>query len=269
MGNMQEAIKLYLDLLKKALTASIYEESSWKIVNSGTKNIINRSLLKYTDYKSLLLVKARPFDRSKREEGRDQPIFGLTMAGHRRLDNVQKCIEDVLENNIPGDLIETGVWRGGTTIFMRAILKAYGVKDRKVWVADSFEGMPTAKGESDGADLSQDDFLRVSLEQVKSNFEKFDLLDEQVEFLKGWFCDTLPNAPITSLSILRLDGDMYSSTMDSLQNLYPKVSKSGYVIVDDYYAWPSCRKAVTDYLEKNSIEPEIKRIDWTGVYWKV
>ncbi len=90
-----------------------------------------------------------------------------------------------------------------------------------------------------------------------------------MEFLKGWFADTLPNAKIKQLAILRLDGDMYSSTMDSLKNLYDKVSVGGYVIVDDYHDWPSCRKAVTDFLSMKSIEPEIKTIDWTGVYWKV
>ncbi len=269
MDSKQEAISLYIDLMKKVLTASIYEESGWKVEASRSKNYLKNLFLKYLKTKSLLLVKANVFDELKREEGKDWPLFGYTMTGHRRLENVQMCVEDVLRNEVPGDLIETGAWRGGTTIFMRALLNAYGVTDRKVWVADSFEGLPIPKNKDDGSDLSRVDYLKVSLEQVKSNFDKFELLDEQVKFLKGWFCDTLPNAPINNLAILRLDGDMYSSTMDSLQNLYHKVCKGGYVIVDDYYSWSSCRRAVTDYLAKNSIEPEIKAIDWTGAYWKV
>jgi O-methyltransferase len=113
------------------------------------------------------------------------------------------------------------------------------------------------------------DYLKVSLEAVKANFEKFGLLDDQVRFLKGWFCDTLPNAPIQRLAILRLDGDLYSSTMDALNSLYHRVSPGGYVIVDDYFSWPSCRQAVTDFLEKNHIDAEMKAVDGAGAYWKV
>lgn len=263
----QDTRELYIDLMKKALTASIYPESGWNI--PPPSNVFRRLLFTLLSRKSLVLVKRKPFNDVLRREGRDWPFFGYTMVGHFRLDNLQMCVEDVLRNRIPGDFIETGAWRGGTAIFMRALLKAYGVTSRRVWVADSFEGMPKAKNKDDGADLSQNDYLKVSLDQVRSNFRKFGLLDEQVEFLKGWFADTLPNAKIKQLAILRLDGDMYSSTMDSLKNLYDKVSVGGYVIVDDYHDWPSCRKAVTDFLSMKSIEPEIKTIDWTGVYWKV
>lgn len=261
--------KMYLSLLKKALTASLYEESGWQIKRPSGKRHIKNVFLKYFMKKSLLLIKAKKFDESARENGMDWPMFGYTMAGLRRLDNVEFCVDDVLKNNIPGDFIETGAWRGGTTIFMRALLKVHGVTDRTVWVADSFEGLPVPKGEDDGSDLSQVDYLKVSLEQVQSNFKKFDLLDEQVRFLKGWFCDTLPDAPIDEISILRLDGDLYSSTMDALESLYRKVSKGGYVIVDDYHTWPACRRAVTDFLTENALDPEIIRIDDSGAYWKV
>ncbi|MFW2439053.1 MAG: TylF/MycF family methyltransferase [Arenicellales bacterium] len=261
----KEGMSLYVDLMKKVLTASIYDESGWENKSRSSKNL----LIRYLENKSILLVKVKDFDASKREEGRDWPFFGYTMAGHKRLNNVQKCLEDILQKDVPGDLIETGAWRGGTTIFMRALLKAYGVTDRKVWVADSFEGLPVPKNKADGKDLSQVDYLKVSLEEVKSNFIKFGLLDEQVEFLKGWFCDTLPVAPINEIAILRLDGDLYSSTMDALENLYHKVHKGGYVIVDDYYSWAACRRAVTDFLEKKEIQPEIMTIDWTGAFWQV
>ena len=267
MSHKNDNTDLYIDLMKKVLTASIYEESGWEITKSN--NLLKSLLLAQLKKRALLLVKRRRFDNLRRKEGRDLPLFGYTMAGHLRLDNVQMCVEDVLTNQIPGDFIETGVWRGGTTIFMRALLKAYGITTRKVWVADLFQGLPIPKNKDDGWDLSQVEDLKVSLEQVKSHFAKFGLLDEQVEFLKGWFCDTLPNAKINHLAILRLDGDLYSSTMDALKSLYYRVSEGGYVIVDDYYSWPSCRSAVTDFLSMHSIEPEIKTIDWTGAYWKV
>jgi O-methyltransferase len=89
-----------------------------------------------------------------------------------------------------------------------------------------------------------------------------------VVFLKGWFRDTLPTAPIEKVSILRLDGDLYESTMDSLVSLYPKVSSGGYVIVDDYGSTPPSAKAVTDYRTKHGIDEPIVKIDWTGVYWR-
>jgi O-methyltransferase len=190
------------------------------------------------------------------------------MAGLRRMQNVQQCMEDVLARNVPGDFIETGVWRGGMTIFMRALLNLRGVTDRTVWVADSFEGLPPST-DQDGGDWSECRYLKASLEEVKNNFARFGLLDDQVQFLKGWFSDTLPAAPIERLAILRLDGDLYSSTMDALKSLYHRVSPGGYVIVDDYYSWPACRKAVTEFLAENKVKANIERIDWTGAYWQV
>jgi O-methyltransferase len=138
-----------------------------------------------------------------------------------------------------------------------------------VWVADSFEGLPVPKDGDDGADLSEVDYLAVSVDQVKSNFARFGLLDDQVKFLKGWFSDTLPDAPIEKLAILRLDGDLYSSTMDAMTALYPKVSDGGYVIVDDYGSWPACKRAIDDYVQQHNVIADIKPIDFTGVYWQV
>jgi O-methyltransferase len=155
---------------------------------------------------------------------------------------------------------------------LRAVLRSYGVNDRNVWVADSFEGLPPpnamAYPEDKGDTLFQHEVLRVPLEQVRANFAKFGLLDDRVRFLKGWFKDTLPSAPIQHLSVLRLDGDMYESTMDGLVHLYPKVSVGGYVIVDDYGCIPACRRAVQDYREKHGVSSEIREVDWTCVYWK-
>src|SRR5207244_9250758 len=103
--------------------------------------------------------------------------------------------------------------------------------------------------------------------QVKANFDRYGLLDHQVRFLKGWFRDTLPGAPIEKLAVLRLDGDMYESTMDALTNLYPKLAVGGYLIVDDDGYAPACRQAVQDYRQAHGIKEKILEIDWTGVYW--
>jgi hypothetical protein len=104
--------------------------------------------------------------------------------------------------------------------------------------------------------------------QRKKNFEN-GLLDEQVKFLKGWFKDTLPNAPIQKLALLRLDGDMYESTMDALLALYDKVSVGGYIIVDDYHVVEGCKRAIHDFLSQRNLNPVLEEIDGVGVYWKV
>ena len=181
------------------------------------------------------------------------------------------CVTDVLRRGVPGDLIETGVWRGGSVIFMRAILAAYGDAARKVWVADSFEGLPPPdpRYAADAGDVFHGfEVLAVSLEQVKANFARYSLLDERVQFLKGWFKDTLATAPIGPLAVARLDGDMYESTMDALRPLYPKLSVGGYLIVDDYGTVPGCKQAVDEYRKEHGITEPIIDIDGWGVYWR-
>ena len=102
----------------------------------------------------------------------------------------------------------------------------------------------------------------------RRNFERYCLLDEQVRFLKGWFSDTLPDAPIEELAVVRLDGDLYESTMDGLVNLYPKLSPGGYCIIDDYGHIDACRQAVDDYRSAHGIEEEMLVIDGAGSYWR-
>lgn len=206
----------------------------------------------------------------KRLDGRDWPINGFTMIGEQRLNNIQTCVDTILSQNIAGDFLEAGVWKGGATIFMRALLAANDVTNRVVWVADSFEGLPPPKIEypADADDRHHEfDALAISLEEVKGNFHKFGLLDGQVKFLKGWFDQTLFNAPIEKLALLRLDGDMYESTWITLNALYDKVQPGGFVVVDDYGYIESCRQAVHDFFATRSIHPTLTKIDWTGVYW--
>ncbi|AWK89635.1 class I SAM-dependent methyltransferase [Azospirillum thermophilum] len=194
-----------------------------------------------------------------------------TMIGRKRLDHLHACLDTILDQAIPGDLIETGVWRGGATIFMRAHLAAHGVKDRRVWVADSFVGLPEPSVSQDaGLQLSRQHypFLAVDEARVRGLFERYDLLDDQVRFLPGWFRDTLPDAPITELALLRLDGDLYESTMDALLALYDKVAPGGFVVADDYGAVPACRQAVDDFRAERGIATPLETIDWTGVAWR-
>lgn len=196
-----------------------------------------------------------------------------------RLDNIEDCMDDVLRSGIPGDVIEAGVWRGGATIFMRAVLKSYGVTERSVWVADSFEGLPTPDAEKFPLEAKVQqgpviqkayNNLAVSLEEVQRNFRAYEMLDDQVHFLKGWFKDTLASAPIPALAILRLDGDFYESTKDGLYGLYDRLSVGGYVIVDDYGedSWTYCRRAVDEFRKERGIDEPLVEVDSKCFYWK-
>jgi len=273
-----DAAEMYLDLLKKSLTRFAFPENYRKIESRREVRRKHITWLLYPLIQPLLsreqvrLFTDSTFDPAARTEGKDWPANAETMVGLKRLENLQFCITQVLQKNIRGDYIETGVWRGGASIFARGVLKAYGVHDRTVWVADSFEGLPKPDGryQQDEGDKhwKSNAVLGISLDQVKANFARYGLLDEQVRFLVGWFKDTLPTAPIQQLSVLRLDGDMYSSTTDALEALYAKLSPGGYLIVDDYGSTPPCRQAVDDFRAKHNITEAIQKIDWTGVYWE-
>jgi O-methyltransferase len=261
----------YIKLLKKALTMTLWD------ARDGSQSIPIRLGLKGHAKKlakRMLGTEETPGPDSKyaRETGRDWPQMAHTMIGLKRMDNLQFCVESVIRDDVPGDLIETGVWRGGACIFMRGILKAYGVRDRCVWVADSFEGLPPPNPEDYPADAGDPhhtfNALAVSMENVRANFAAYGLLDDQVRFLKGWFKDTLPQAPMKRLAVARLDGDMYESTMDALKHMYPKLSPGGYLIVDDYGAVAGCKQAVEDYRQAQGITEPIQEIDGFGVFWR-
>ena len=206
------------------------------------------------------------------KDGRDRPPCAHSMIGSDRMRNLRACAETALMDKVPGDFMETGVWRGGAGILLRGVLRAYNDVSRNVWMADSFEGVPvpnTKKYPADaGSTLHTIKELTVTMEQVQEHFRRFDLLDGQVKFLKGWFSQSLPNAPIDKLALLRLDGDMYESTLDALTHLYPKLSPGGYCIIDDYGCFPACRQAVRDYRKEHNIKEPMAMIDWTGAWWR-
>jgi O-methyltransferase len=269
---VETAEELYLDLLKKCLTRLAFEDEAYSRIAMPEASMRAKVL---TPVQSILrragLELVRKAPASAREQGRDWPPDAETMIGMARLDNIQACVVDVIRQQVPGDLIETGVWRGGATILMRGILRAHRDTNRVVWVADSFQGLPRPSGMYE-ADLADDHWrfseLAVSADDVRRNFERYGLLDDQVQFLEGFFQDTLASAPIEQLALLRLDGDMYESTIVALRELYPKVSPGGYVIVDDYLCMEPCRRAVDDYRREHAITDPIVEIDWTGVFWQ-
>lgn len=273
--------KLYLELMKKSLTFILWPEPAVPIETFAScqtplKRFLISTIAKILKTKKLKLVKERNIPIDARLEGLIWPVCADTMIGTKRLDNLQLCIETVINENVEGDLVETGVWRGGACIFMRAVLAAYGIENRKVFVADSFQGLPKPDAKKYPMDKGDshhiNKFLAVSQQEVENNFKRYGLLDDQVFFLKGWFKDTLPAAPIEKISVLHLDGDMYGSTYDSLDNLYPKLSKGGFCIIDDYYLNNNCQLAVDDYRKKHKIDTVLQKIYGSEIprtrYWR-
>jgi len=302
---------LYLDMVKRALCNLIYEDLAlWSYGPEKQLEPVNR------------------FDLRLRVLGQDMPIQAHTMVGWRRLTNIENCAASVIDAGVPGDFVETGVLRGGSAIFMRAILKAYGVTDRRVIACDTFEAPPerrntfvgnlakrplfklaswmtripsdrwhlylyrqieqrqrswpaSANPSPEWVDLSLDmvRYLEknqsliepkdtVSLAAVKSHFARYGLLDSQVLFLQGFFSDTLPEAPMEAVGILRCDGDTYESTRSVLDVLYEKVSPGGFVIVDDYHSFSDAKDAVDEFRAEHGIIDELIAIDESAVYWQ-
>ncbi len=280
-ADVDVARDLYLDLLKRTLTGAVAEDNDsilGGVRTAGHPLLRKRAADAFGRFAGRFgfeLAYKKPYDPEARERGQDWPARAESMIGLRRMENIQHCVETVIRDDVPGDLIETGVWRGGATIFMRGVLRAYGDTTRKVWVSDSFEGLPAPDPHRYPADAGDTHHVKgglaVGVEQVKHNFERYGLLDDQVEFLVGWFKDTLPTAPIDELAVLRLDGDMYESTWEAIEALYPKLSPGGFCIVDDYGVAnliDQCQRAIHDYREAHGITEEIVDIDGAGAYWR-
>jgi hypothetical protein len=251
-GAAAGARALYLDLMEKCLTNVIYRDPpmrpSWRHI-----------------------LRKQEYSVPTRESGKDWPSRAHTMIGMKRLHSLREQVETTLHEGIPGDYIETGVWRGGACIMMRAVLAAHGVTDRLVYCADSFAGVPPPDPTRYPADRRRNFYkykqLAVSLEEVKANFAAYGLLDEQVRFVKGLFSETLPTLAAERFALIRLDGDLYESTMDGLKALYHRLSPGGFVVVDDY-GLRSSRTAVHDFLDQRGEKAEFVRIDDYGVYWR-
>ncbi len=265
--------ELYLDLLKRTLTRA---QTTDRYLRRTLRNEDRWQRYFFASLGHLLGPKYEIVERAPAElagylggggvhlERRQQDAE--TMVGTLQLDNVQYCVTDALKHQVPGDLMECGVWRGGVTIFMRSILQAYGDKERRVWAADSFEGMPRPTYRPDLA-WGPPGEMAASLEEVRENFARYGLLDSRVNFLKGYFNKTLPTAPIGKLAVLRADADLYDSQKDVLTNLYPKLSLGGYMIVDDYDV-QGCKHAIDEYRSQHQITEPIIHIDTEGIFWQ-
>jgi O-methyltransferase len=200
--------------------------------------------------------------RRLRAAGMDWPLQGLTMVGLRRLDDLQRCVEAVVRDGVPGDLIEAGAWRGGAALLMRATLDSLG-DERTVYVADSFQGFPDGAA----AGLSGFDFLAVPLEEVRESFARLGL-ERNVEFVPGFFEETLAGLAGRRWALVRLDADTYEPTRAALHALYPGLEPGGFLVLDDYGSFEGCREAVDEFRREHGIAEPIEEIDFTGARWR-
>jgi len=249
----ERAREMYLEFMKSMVTATVYDDAELSVIPGPRYKVTN-------------------FSKEKRAGGKDWVYLGDTMTGWLRIQKLGDLLIDVINNNITGDFIETGVWRGGSSIFARAVLSAMGETDRISYVCDSFSGLPPGDKHLDRRDQNWNlmtGYLGVSEEIVAANFQKFGLLDANVIFAKGFFNETMPplRKHINSFAIMRLDGDMYESTVDVLYNLYDKLNIGGYLIMDDWFGYPS-RTACEDFFAVHGFQPKIIPIDTISIYWE-
>lgn len=265
-----DPVELYLDLMKRVLTNVVYPDEA--LVPVAPRGFAKRAVARAFARLGLTLARANGSTVAARRDGLENNPRAHTMIGLRRLDNIQRCVMQALDEGVPGDLLEAGVWRGGAVAFMRAILKARGVTDRVVWVADSFQGLPAPDAARYPADRGDTHFtkrwLAVPVEEVKETFRAYGLLDDQVRFIEGFFSESLPRAPIGRLAVARIDVDMYESTTQALESLYPKLSIGGFVILDDWEIIPTCRKAIEDFRARHGIGEPIQAVDGNAGFWR-
>ena len=203
----------------------------------------------------------------------NKKVKDYTLVPVERCYSLYQTVNYIIKNNIEGDLVECGVWKGGSSMLMAYTLLEAGISNRKIYLYDTFEGM-TKPGEMDGQEeKDQWDRGKVTdtlnnmcyspIEEVKANMNKTGYPVENIVLVKGKVEETVPGTIPSKISLLRLDTDWYESTKHELIHLYPLLEKHGVLIVDDYGAWQGARKATDEYFTSipNTF---LGRIDYTG-----
>jgi cephalosporin hydroxylase len=271
-GRAERAAHLYLDLLKGALLDEHYLENELRIghllerVGSGAA-VDSAMLNDPVRYMANDLQRLRQARRAggvpaESPEGANGASSGLayTDIGRVRLDHLEECLDTIREEVVRGDWVEAGTGRGGAAIFMRGYLEAYNLGRPRVWVADRFGG-GAAPSENGSPSFAPD------LNAVREGFSTFGLLDGRVAFLQGPLSNTLNEAPIKKIALLRIGGHDSDEHRAALEALYDKVALGGIVVIDDYRT-PECVAAIDEFRSEQGVAEPLERIDWSGAWWR-
>jgi len=260
MSSISEVKALYLDNIRDTLTGAALRTPAVDVFSGPVKNQVSR-----------------PYNEKNRWEGNEWCDYCYTMAGGARVQNVRELMESVIEDAIPGDFLEAGAWRGGCSIMARLVQQVMGEgEQRRTLVCDSFSGLPAPSQSADLDFWASSKFLQVSQSEVETNFKHFQALDDNVQFRKGYFSESLPKVREEllqqgkQLAVLRGDGDMYESYMDILYNLYEFVPVGGYFICDDCPKVPESQRAIDDFRKQHNLVEPIQLINgsFTGSFWR-
>ena len=191
-------------------------------------------------------------------------IFPYTQLNYTRISNNYELAKEANRKKLKGCFVECGVWKGGSAaVFIKL------AEDRDVWLFDSFEGMPKTRIKKDQKILKKGDNL-ASIEEINNLFRRLKLNRKNVKIVKGWFNITLPKFKnkVGEIAILRIDADFYESTKSCLDNMFDNVVKNGYVILDDYFGFIGCKKAVDEFIKKRKLKVKIIKLDNDGGFFQ-
>jgi hypothetical protein len=204
-------------------------------------------------------------------------VSPFTMTSEERLASLCQAVAYVVKNNIEGDFIECGVWKGGSTMAAALALTHLGDLQRSLFLFDTFDGMSepseadvlasskqSAKSLMDATDKSAAVWAYSPIEEVRANLRSIGYPEDKIFLVQGKVEDTLPYSFPGNFAIVRLDTDWYESTRHELHHLYPKLVRKGVLIIDDYGHWEGARRAVDEYIDANQLPLLLNRIDYTG-----
>jgi cephalosporin hydroxylase len=266
------AARRYLDLLRDALLDRHYLENELRIEHLlqclGAGLAVDRDKLANPARHMSGAMRQLQQERDSGELPRTGAALetprsdGLAYAsvGRVRLDHLEACLDAIRDDGVEGDLVEVGTGRGGGAIFMRGFVEAYELSDSRVWVADRFDGRGSA-GNGGSSTFPPD------LNIVREGFARFGLLDEGTIFLQGPPAETLAEASIGQVALLRVDSGDPEEVRVVLETLYERVAPGGFVVVDDYGS-AECRVAVDQFLSEHGVAEPLERIDWSGAAWR-
>lgn len=265
-ASSRQATRAAQDRVRSAINAALG--------NGAVRARLNRALVRANLELAVRLPEEVPEPEFERLRTRCEPF---TMTSRERLYSVYQATRHIAAAGVPGDVVECGAWRGGSAMMAAFVLLAQGDSERRVWLYDTFTGMPEPGQEDRGlhgedphaewqrnqrGDLNE--WCYSPLDDVRANLLGTGLAPERLELVQGMVQDTIPARVPERIALLRLDTDWYESTRHELEHLFPRLSPGGVLIVDDYGHWAGVRKAVDDYLSGRGIHLLLNRIDYAG-----